>query len=65
MTGSGKTHTMVGSAASPGVILLALADVFRDLDCAGSTHAGHTYSVAVSLLQVYNDSVHDLLGDNR
>ena len=32
-TGSGKTHTMVGSAADPGMMVLSLKDVFDGTCC--------------------------------
>ncbi len=30
-TGSGKTHTMVGSSADPGLMILSMNDIFAGL----------------------------------
>ena len=51
-TASGKTHTMQGTAASPGLIPRAVVDVFR------------TYQrCRVSYVESYNERVRGLLGD--
>ena len=63
-TGSGKTHTMVGRADDPGLMILSLRDVFRGIerekranDCA--------FEVTCSYTEVYNELVFDLLADSR
>ena len=63
-TGSGKTHTMVGRADDPGLMILSLRDVFRGIerekranDCA--------FEVTCSYTEVYNELVFDLLADSN
>jgi len=57
-TGSGKTHTMEGTAADRGITFRALAALFRE---AASEWATHSFSFEVTMLEVYNDRVCDLL----
>eukprot|EP00056_Hartaetosiga_gracilis_P005796 m.89061 g.89061 ORF g.89061 m.89061 type:complete len:952 (+) comp12283_c0_seq1:93-2948(+) len=60
-TGSGKTFTMMGPPSNPGVNrraireLLALCDSKEEVD----------YTISVSLLEVYNEKVYDLLSASR
>ena len=58
-TGTGKTHTMLGTAAQPGVVPLALDMIFKAQARAGT--AGWVSSVTATALEVYCDAVHDLL----
>eukprot|EP01041_Mallomonas_annulata_P005980 gene5980-12058_t len=59
-TGSGKTFTMQGPAHSPGVNYRAIETIFKNInkDCDFITN------VYVSMLEVYNEQVIDLLGKN-
>ncbi|CAM9368506.1 unnamed protein product [Phaeothamnion confervicola] len=57
-TGSGKTHTMEGTAADPGVNTRALAELFR---VAADRAENVEYSFTLSMLEVYNETVRDLL----
>jgi kinesin family protein C2/C3 len=57
-TGSGKTHTMEGTEADRGITFRALAALFRE---AASEWAGYSYEFEVTMLEVYNDKVRDLL----
>jgi kinesin family protein C2/C3 len=57
-TGAGKTHTMQGSAAAPGVNVRALHDLFA---LASERHATAAVSIAVSMCEIYNEKVRDLL----
>ncbi|ACO63040.1 predicted protein, partial [Micromonas commoda] len=55
-TSSGKTHTMQGSAEEPGIIPLAVHDVFDSID-----HSeGREFLVRVSYLEIYNEQMVDL-----
>eukprot|EP00271_Cylindrocystis_brebissonii_P007421 TRINITY_DN20949_c0_g1_i1.p1 TRINITY_DN20949_c0_g1~~TRINITY_DN20949_c0_g1_i1.p1 ORF type:complete len:764 (-),score=127.23 TRINITY_DN20949_c0_g1_i1:1400-3691(-) len=61
-TGAGKTHTMLGTTSDPGVMLLALRDLFLKLKTKQSTD---NVEVRLSYLEVYNEEVHDLLTCGR
>ncbi|CAM6095632.1 unnamed protein product [Calypogeia fissa] len=61
-TGAGKTHTMLGTVQHPGVMVLALKDLFAKLK-QRSTDGDH--AVRLSYLEVYNESVRDLLSPGR
>ncbi|XP_060948103.1 kinesin-like protein KIF25 [Limanda limanda] len=63
-TGSGKTHTMMGSdssevsaAAQQGIIPQAAAELFRLI----SEKPAESHTVEVSVIEVYNNDVYDLL----
>jgi len=58
-TGSGKSHTMFGSGGDPGIVHLAVCDIF---DCT-RTHAskGLVANVYLSFYQLYLDQAVDLL----
>ncbi|XP_059644079.1 kinesin-like protein KIN-8A [Cornus florida] len=61
-TGAGKTYTMLGTVENPGVMGLAIKDLFskiRHRSCDGN-HAVH-----LSYLEVYNETVRDLLSPGR
>lgn len=62
-TGSGKTHTMLGSNVSQesgrGINYRGLQDLF---DIINERKADMDYAVKVQMLEVYNDSLRDLLG---
>ncbi|XP_014520777.1 kinesin-like protein KIN-8A [Vigna radiata var. radiata] len=61
-TGAGKTYTMLGTVESPGVMVLAIKDLFSKIrirSCDGN-HAVH-----LSYLEVYNETVRDLLSPGR
>lgn len=57
-TGSGKTHTMMGNASDPGVMPRTVARLFALADDRADLWA-FTFSVAV--LEIYNESIRDLL----
>ncbi|KAK9243292.1 P-loop containing nucleoside triphosphate hydrolase protein, partial [Lipomyces tetrasporus] len=54
MTGTGKTYSMQGTPAAPGIIPLAAADIFAQVSFATTT-------ISVSYLEIYNERVKDLL----
>ena len=62
-TGAGKTHTMTGSVNDPGVMVLTLRELFRKLE--EKTGSEGQYSVQLSYLEVYNETVRDLLSPGR
>jgi chromosome segregation ATPase len=59
-TGSGKTYTMEGPSGQRGISFRAMASVFRE---AKSRMPQYTFKVNVSLLEIYNEQLHDLLRD--
>ncbi|XP_059299107.1 kinesin-like protein KIN-7C, mitochondrial isoform X1 [Lycium ferocissimum] len=57
VTSSGKTHTMHGEQKSPGIIPLAVKDVFGIIQ----ETAGREFLLRVSYLEIYNEVINDLL----
>lgn len=75
-TGSGKTYTMTGGVEAPGVMVLAMRDLFGRLEGAfgegamalgasadpdSPVHDPRAVSVRLSYLEVYNEKIRDLL----
>ncbi|XP_068639667.1 kinesin-like protein KIN-7D, mitochondrial [Aristolochia californica] len=57
VTSSGKTHTMHGDQNSPGIIPLAIKDVFSIIQ----DTPGSEFLLRVSYLEIYNEVINDLL----
>ncbi|KAK7301407.1 hypothetical protein RJT34_12271 [Clitoria ternatea] len=57
VTSSGKTHTMHGVQKSPGIIPLAVKDVFSIIQ----ETPGREFLLHVSYLEIYNEVINDLL----
>ncbi|KAJ7551194.1 hypothetical protein O6H91_06G004200 [Diphasiastrum complanatum] len=57
VTSSGKTHTMHGDQKSPGIIPLAVKDVFNIIQETPSRE----FLLRVSYLEIYNEVINDLL----
>ncbi|KAK4424110.1 Kinesin-like protein KIN-7D, mitochondrial [Sesamum alatum] len=57
VTSSGKTHTMHGDQNSPGIIPLAIKDVFSIIQ----ETPGREFLLRVSYLEIYNEVINDLL----
>ena len=57
MTGTGKTFSMQGTATSPGVIPLAITDIFSYI----RETPNREFLLRVSYLEIYNEKIHDLL----
>ncbi|RYP23767.1 hypothetical protein DL767_008722 [Monosporascus sp. MG133] len=57
MTGTGKTFSMQGTQSSPGVIPLAITDIFSYIRETPSRE----FLLRVSYLEIYNEKIHDLL----
>jgi hypothetical protein len=61
-TCSGKTFTMQGTKEQPGVIPLTISAIFQLL----KNRAQYLdHSMSVSYLEIYNESVNDLLNENN
>ncbi|KAK2913990.1 hypothetical protein QQF64_030187 [Cirrhinus molitorella] len=59
-TGAGKTYTMTGAAETykqRGIIPRALQEVFQEVE----QHADHAFSIHLSFLEIYNETMVDLL----
>ncbi|KAL6082666.1 hypothetical protein STEG23_005866 [Scotinomys teguina] len=57
-SGAGKTHTMLGMDAEPGIYLQTLTDLFQAIE---ETQDNMEYSVSMSYLEIYNEVIRDLL----
>lgn len=60
-TGSGKTYTMAGPKDDPGVNIQALRLLFNKM----SDDNDVTFKVCVSLLEIYNEKIIDLLSNSK
>ncbi|KAJ2455972.1 hypothetical protein EV183_000315 [Coemansia sp. RSA 2336] len=56
-TSSGKTHTMHGSGQEPGIIKLAVQEIFNTV----KNDSRREYLIRVSFLEIYNEVLRDLL----
>ncbi|KAI6035464.1 P-loop containing nucleoside triphosphate hydrolase protein [Pisolithus orientalis] len=59
-TGCGKTHTISGAEADPGVIYLAMADLFQRIE---DRKDEWNTEVVVTFLEIYNEEIRDLLAE--
>lgn len=57
-TGAGKTHTMMGTEAQPGIIPRAIRHIFDEID---ESDAGTSFQMRASFVEIYNETVRDLL----
>uniref|UniRef100_A0ACD5UQG7 Uncharacterized protein n=1 Tax=Avena sativa TaxID=4498 RepID=A0ACD5UQG7_AVESA len=65
-TGSGKTHTMMGNPEVhdlKGLIPRSLEQIFQTSQCLISQ--GWKYKMQASMLEIYNETIRDLLATNR
>lgn len=68
-TGSGKSHTMFGCSKQPGIVYRSLKDILGEGEegCEGSDGErlgiGTTF-VQVTVLEIYNEEIYDLLSSN-
>ncbi|KYQ96848.1 kinesin-7 [Tieghemostelium lacteum] len=58
MTSSGKTFSMKGNEQSPGIIRLAIQDIFKFIS---ESTDQREYVLKVSYLEIYNEEIKDLL----
>jgi kinesin family protein 18/19 len=58
-TGTGKTHTMLGQRDNVGIEILTLRDLYAQV--ARARADGRTVTVTMSLIEVYNENLRDLL----
>ncbi|XP_037591731.1 kinesin-like protein KIF19 [Cebus imitator] len=57
LAGAGKTHTMLGVDAEPGIYLQTLTDLFQAIE---EIWDSMDYSVSMSYLEIYNEVIRDL-----
>lgn len=60
-TGSGKTHTMEGSPGQPGLCYRTFDELFAIQE---DRRGRSTYQFTVSMLEIYNEQVRDLLNSD-
>lgn len=61
-TSSGKTHTMRGTNEDPGIIPLAVSNIFNMIEAT----QGREFLLRVSYMELYNEQINDLLAiENR
>jgi len=58
-TGAGKSYSMVGYGANKGIVPMACEEIFRRIGV--NTDPGLRYEVLVSMVEIYNEQVQDLL----
>lgn len=61
VTSSGKTHTMMGDSAEPGIVPQAVAQVFELIDNMPSKE----FLIRLSMMEIYNEVLNDLLDPTR
>ena len=57
-TGCGKTHTITGTAQQPGIIFLTMQELFEKVD---EVQADKESEITLSYLEIYNETIRDLL----
>jgi centromeric protein E len=60
-TASGKTHTMTGNSNDPGLIPLALREIFKGIQAIQDRE----FLLRISLLEIYNEELKDLFDPSR
>ncbi|EPS95344.1 hypothetical protein FOMPIDRAFT_146176 [Fomitopsis schrenkii] len=60
-TGCGKTHTISGTDADPGLIYLTMADLFQRIE---DRREEFIIDVVVTFLEIYNEEIRDLLTES-
>ena len=58
-TGSGKSYSMVGYGANKGIVPISCDEIFKRIG--QNTDKEKTFEVQVSMLEIYNEKVQDLL----
>ena len=59
-TGAGKTYTMLGTSEVPGLMALTLKDLFNRIEEVSEKEDAE-FKVTLSYLEIYNESIRDLL----
>lgn len=61
-TGAGKTYTMTGTPSEPGVMVLALQQMFQQIE---ENKEEVLYKVSMSYIEVYNEQIRDLVAPHK
>ncbi|CAA22353.1 kinesin family plus-end directed microtubule motor Tea2 [Schizosaccharomyces pombe] len=61
MTGTGKTYSMQGTENEPGIIPLAMNDLFEMVE---NNSDDDTFQIRISYLEIYNERIRDLIGNS-
>ncbi|XP_019181156.1 PREDICTED: kinesin-like protein KIN-10A [Ipomoea nil] len=62
-TGAGKSHTMFGSSKQPGIVYRSLKEILGEGDEVSENSGVGTF-VQVTVLEIYNEEIYDLLSTN-
>lgn len=60
-TGSGKSHTMTGNSASPGIIPRAISEIFSIIESTAEQESDVYFYVRISYVELYNNNFRNLL----
>lgn len=60
-TASGKTHTIMGDATEPGIVPLAVQDVFNHIN----EQPDREFLLRASYIEIYNEEITDLVGNKK
>ena len=58
-TGSGKSYSMVGYGVNKGIVPISCEEIFNRIKL--STSEEKQYEVLVSMIEIYNEKIQDLL----
>lgn len=61
-TGSGKSYSMIGYGSNKGIVPISSEEIFKRIH--GNTDTKVNYEVSVSMLEIYNEKIQDLLIDS-
>jgi centromeric protein E len=56
-TSTGKTYTMLGTNDEPGIMPLAITDIFQKI----TNDPAREYLLRISYIEIYNENIRDLL----
>jgi len=59
--GAGKTFTMIGNPQHPGIMVLTMRDLFHAI---ADNKSERQYHLSVSYMEIYNETIRDLLVEN-
>ena len=62
-TGSGKSYSMIGYGNNKGIVPITCNEIFKRIDKNISKSTNTSYEVSISMLEIYNEKVQDLLID--